>query len=276
MFLSFRDAIGGQPIGTWQRVAVDTAGRRRADHAVVDADAAIVAGTVVVLDHAGPAASRWSPERAVGPHACLDPVSERRARALDDDGWRDIVVAFARAAAIVRDAGATVVVAVDDDGLLHTTLSPLAGPPQPQRVLEVLRACAPCDLLVVIEDLAPRGLDVTAGLAFANDAVVAAQAKRLIATGGTAWLGPLRDREKGKSADHEGFDLATAAWAVGRVTVDEVWSIVRTRADDARVAARARRLGLHGVLRDHRDTIEAPTTTPETSTAAAPDPFESR
>ena len=165
-----------------------------------------------------------------------------------------------------------VVVAVDDDGLLHTALSPLSSiPTRRDRVLTILAACAPCDVLLVIEDLAPRGLDPTAGIAFARDAVLITNAKRLYATAGTAWLPPLRDRKKGRSVDIEAHDLASAAWAVGRVDV-EVYGVVRTAAPLDLVARKARQFGLAGFIVDERAAPQTPTTTP----TSAPDPFESR
>lgn len=268
------DATAGQLITSWQRVAVATIGRRFAQHAVAGAGDRLDDGAVVILDHAGPAASRWSLERAIGSAIAVDPVSDRRCSAIEDDGWLLVVDEFAAAARIVRAAGGRVVVAVDDDGLLHTALSPLtSSPPRSDRVLAVLRACAPCDLLLVIEDLAPRGIDVTTGLAFAKHAVLVAGAQRLYATGGTAWLPPLRDRKKGRSTDCEGFDLATAAWAVRRVVGVEVHAVVRSDAPLALLRSRAHRLGLTGFLIDERN---AATTTTTAAATTVPDPFESR
>lgn len=234
-------------------------------------NAAVAAGDVVVLDHAGPAASRWSLQRSVGVDITTDPLSARKSAALDDDGWSAVVAAYAAAAAAIRARGGTVVVAVDDDGLLHAALSPLASsPPRADRVLEVLAACAPCDVLVVVEDLAPRGIDATAGIAFAASAVAAAQSRVLYATAGTAWLPPLRDRRKGRSVDDVGFDLSSAAWLVGRVGVP-VFGVVRSAASVAALQVAAQRLGLAGIVVDERTTTLTTATAP-----TAPDPFESR
>ncbi len=175
----------------------------------------------VVLDHAGPASSRGSLERALAVDAVLDPVSKRRARAMTDDEWRATVSDYARCAGVVRAAGKDVVVAVCDDGLLHQALSPLLSPSQPERVLSVLRACAPCDVMLVVEDLAPGGLDATAGIAFAQQAVVTAQAMRVYATAGTAWL-------------PRAAPLASASWLIGRIDA-EVWRIVHQRQSGSRL-----------------------------------------
>ncbi len=271
-FAVLKDAVAGQPTSSWTRFAVRADGRRAADHAVAADIDSLPRGAVIVLDHAGPAASRWSLDRPVGSAVSLDPISGRRSTALDDDQWSAVLTGFGRASDVVRAAGGRVVVAVDDDGLLHTALSPLSSiPTRRDRVLTILAACAPCDVLLVIEDLAPRGLDPTAGIAFARDAVLITNAKRLYATAGTAWLPPLRDRKKGRSVDIEAHDLASAAWAVGRVDV-EVYGVVRTAAPLDLVARKARQFGLAGFIVDERAAPQTPTTTP----TSAPDPFESR
>lgn len=267
---TLRDASTTAPTTTWLRWAVCDEGRRGPQHAVLQANA-VAAGDVVVLDHAGPAASRWSLQRSVGVDITTDPLSTRKSAALDDAGWAAVVAAYVAAAEAVRRQGGTVVVAVDDDGLLHAALSPLASsPPRPQRVLEVLAACAPCDVLLVVEDLAPRGIDATTGIAFAKQAVVTARSRVLYATAGTAWLPPLRDRRKGRSVDDVGFDLSSAAWAVGRVDVP-VFGVVRSAASSSQLQAAAPRLGLAGIVLDERTTTLTTATAPTT-----PDPFESR
>jgi 2,4-dienoyl-CoA reductase-like NADH-dependent reductase (Old Yellow Enzyme family) len=236
------------------RIAVNAAGRRAADAPVLDDDrgAALVtqAGDdiVVVLDHAGPAAAAWSTERPVGASAVAEVNTGRLPRALDDDGWRAIVADFVRGAEHVRRAGGRPVVALDDDGLLHGCLSPLAGPPCPERARAVVAACAPCDVLVVVEDLAPGGTDATSGLSHARALVDAAAATTLYATCGTARLAPLSLREKGDSGDDTGHFLASAAWCVGHVDIPVV-AVGRARAANATLAARARRFGLAGVVR---------------------------
>jgi hypothetical protein len=267
---TLRDASTTTQTTTWMRKAVCDDGRRGPQHAVVST-CTVSAGDVVVLDHAGPAASRWSLQRSAGVDISTDPLSTRKSFALDDAGWAAVVAAYVAAAAAVRAQGGTVVVAVDDDGLLHAALSPLASaPPRPDRVLEILAACAPCDVLLVVEDLAPRGIDATAGIAFAKQAVATARSQVLYATAGTAWLPPLRDRRKGRSVDDVGFDLSSAAWAVGRVGVP-VFGVVRSAATVAALQAAARRLGLSGLVLDERTTTLTTATAP-----AVPDPFESR
>jgi hypothetical protein len=244
-----RTSDTGASVSTLVRLAVSPNGRRHPGQAVLDEAslAALPGDTMVVLDHAGPAASRWATERAVAVDEVVDPASGRRARALDDQEWATLVDAFAAAARRVRAAGHAVVVAVDGDGLLHAALSPLQSPSRPERVLEVLAACAPCTPLLTIEDLAPGGLDASAGVAFAVAAIEAAKAPMLIATGGTAWLLPLLERRKGRSVDQTGLALASAGWCVGRVAVPVV-GVVRDDVDVDVALAAARRLGLAGVV----------------------------
>lgn len=226
-------------------------GRRAAGHACIDDVADLVTGIVadtIVLDHAGPAASRHALDRPVALVGTpVDPVSQRRARPLDDHERTALIAAFADAAHRVRASGRRVVVAVDDDGLLHRALSPLGGPSDVEVVLRVIAACSPCDLRVVVEDLAPGGLDATAGIAFARRAVDVADATRVIAGGGTAAFDPLWSRRKGRSVDTSGLSLASAAWLVGRIDVP-VLGLVRGAVDVDVVTERARRLGLAGIV----------------------------
>jgi hypothetical protein len=256
-WLTCRDRDGAN---LW-RIAVRADGRRAADHASLDdlpaslaanRDGDVVADTVV-LDHAGPAASRHAVERSVALVGTpVDPVSQRRARPLDDDERSALIAAFADGARRVRASGRRVVVAIDDDGLLHRGLSPIGGAPDVELVLRVIAACAPCDLRLVIEDLAPGGLDASAGIAFARRAVDVAGATRIIASGGTAAFDPLWSRRKGRSVDTSGLSLASAAWLVGRLAVP-VLGLVRGTVDIEVVMTRARRLGLAGVV--HVDDV---------------------
>jgi hypothetical protein len=236
------------------RIAVSHPGRRAAD-APIFSDGACEAAlaqaandVVFALDHAGPAAAAWSTERPVGARAVPEVTTGRVPRALDDAGWRDVIDDFARGAAFLRRAGRRPVVALDDDGLLHGCLSPLSGGPCPERALAVVAAAAPCDVVVVIEDLAPGGTDATTGLDHARTLVRASGATTLYAACGTARLAPLQLREKGDSGDDVGHFLASAAWCVGAIEVP-VCAVGRARASDQRLLARARRLGLSGVVR---------------------------
>jgi hypothetical protein len=236
---------------TLWRVAVRADGRRDPAQTVITDVVGASEGAAadgIVLDHAGPAASRHALERAVALAGTpVDPVSGRRARELSPVEVQDLIAAFAAAAVRVRAGGRRVVVAVDDDGLLHRALSPLGGAPDVDLVVRVIAACAPCDLRLVVEDLAPGGLDPAAGIAFARRAVAIAGADRVFAGGGTAAFDPLWSRRKGKSVDRSGLGLASAAWLIGRVEVP-VFGVVRGPVDVDRVAARARGLGLAGVL----------------------------
>jgi hypothetical protein len=239
-----RDRDGG---ALW-RVAVRADGRRAPDHATIDDVDADACATTIILDHAGPAASRHARARAVA--LCgspIDPVSGRRALALDDAGRHQLLAVFADAARRVRAAGRHVVIAVDDDGLLHRALSPLGGAVDVEFLLRLIAACAPCDLRLVVEDLAPGGLDATAGIAFARRAIDAAGATAVIAGGGTAAFDPLWSRRKGRSVDASGLSLASAAWLVGRVGVP-VFGVVRGAADVDVVTTRAQRLGFAGIV----------------------------
>jgi hypothetical protein len=268
------------PLRWLRRLAVAAAGRRGRDpQAFPTVDEAIAGGLVAprphggagagstleerrrdvvfALDHAGPAAARWSTDRPVGIAAAPEVTTGRIPRALDDAGWQEVGAAFAAGAARLRAHGHLPLVALDADGLLHGCVSPLVGgTPDPARALAVLRACAPCDVLVVVEDLAPGGLDPTAGVAFARQAVVEAQAATLWATAGTAHLAPLQERRKGGSADDVGHFLASAAWCVGRVGVPIV-AVGHSVARDDVLRARAATFGLAGVARIGGDDIGA-------------------
>jgi hypothetical protein len=245
---------GGVFVHRLLRIAVNDVGRRSADAPVVtDATfAAQLAGTsrdvVIALDHAGAAAALWSKERPMAAAATAEVRTGRVPRALDDDGWCGVLADFARGADVLRRSGRRPVVALDDDGLLHGCLSPLCGAPCPERALAIVRACAPCDVVVVVEDLAPGGTDATAGREHARAFVAAARAATLYAACGTARLAPLSRREKGDSADDDGHFLASAAWCVGHAAVPVV-AVGHARATDATLRTRAKQLGLAGVVR---------------------------
>jgi hypothetical protein len=203
---------------------------------------------LLCLDHAGPAAARWQKERAFGAHFTVEPSTGRTAQALDDDGWRKVIRDHRHAADWCRQHGVHPVVGIFDDGLLHDCVTPLSGVPCPDRVHDVLAACAPCDVVVVIEDLAPGGLDPTAGVSLARDFAITAQSTTLYAACGTARLLPLHHRTKGTAIDDVGHFLASAAWCVGRVPLPIV-AVGRSGASDLSLCERARRLGLAGVVR---------------------------
>ncbi len=240
------------------RVAVRADGRRSPQHATIDDVDHQTIADAIVLDHAGPASSRHAVERAVAlVGAPLDPVSGRRARALLPFEVDAVIATWSAAAERVRASGRRAVVAVDDDGLLHRALSPLGGTPDADTVVGIIAACAPCDLHLTIEDLAPGGLDATAGLAFARRALAVAGATRVYAGGGTAAFDPLWSRRKGNSIDRSGLGLASAVWLSGCVSVP-VFGVVRgvvdVDVDVDVVTRRARGLGLAGVLHVEADT----------------------
>jgi len=243
----------GDPAATpgdlW-RVAVSAAGRRAAGAQVLDdLTATWPAGVVPLLDHAGPAAATWSLDRPLGPAAIKESQTDRLPRVLDDEGWAAVIACFAAAAESCRRRGLRPVVALDDDGLLHGALSPLMAPSggQVHRVRELVVACAPCDVLVVVEDLAPGGTDATTGRGTCKEMVALAQATTLYATSGTVRLAPLKERDKGASVDVDGAFVASAAWAVAAVDVPVV-AVGRSAAGHGVLAAAAAALGLTGVV----------------------------
>jgi hypothetical protein len=238
------------------RVAVADDARRSPSHPTIDDVTVTTQAPCIVLDHAGPATSRHARARAKALAGTpVDPVSGRRAEAMTPTEVAATTAAFAAAATRVRALGRRPVLAVDDDGLLHRALASDAGPGARTRVLDVIAACAPCELCLIIEDLAPGGLDPSGGIEFARKALGVSSSTMLIAAGGTAAFQPLCQRRKGNSVDETGLALASAAWLVGRLeqfASVEVYGLVRTVADvtldRAAVLSRARRLGLDGVV----------------------------
>ena len=223
--------------------AVEPLGRRAPDMPVVDAELVRAAGTVVLaLDHAGPAAALWSPDRAVGPDGAPEVRTGRTPRALDDAGWEAVTRAYASAAELAARGGVRCALVVDDDGLLHAALR--ADPSARARVLAIHAACGGVDVILAVEDLAPGGRDATDGIADAR-ALVAQGAKRIYAGAGTASLPALRRREKGTTTGVAAH-LASAAWLVGRVDAEIVAVVPHGDVDALGRAAAA--LGLRGVV----------------------------
>lgn len=228
------------------RVAVSPEGRRREAAPVVgEHDAA--AHVPVVLDHAGPRASSWLTDRAVGATDAPDPVTGRRPQALDDAGWQRITDAYARAAQRIPGA----ILGIDDDGLLQCTLSPRMGLGVQRglpRILEIHRAAGSGDVALTVDELCPNGIDATDGIAIAR-ALVAQGAKRIYAGGGTDALAPLKWRVKGtydRPLHHAAnAALASVLWLVGRVDA-EVIAVVPI--DAPGLYEKARAFGLHGVV----------------------------
>ncbi|MBI1949069.1 MAG: hypothetical protein HYS27_25500 [Deltaproteobacteria bacterium] len=203
----------------------------------------------VALDHAGPRAATWSLERAVAAADLPEPETGRRPRALLEAGWAALTERFAAAAARVRRADRTPVLAVDDDGLLQAALSPRTGGADDRarlaRLLAVHRACGPVDVALCVEELCPGGLDATDGIEAAR-ALAAQGAGTIYASGGTRAFGPLFHRTKGGSEGDPALALASAAWLVGRVSarvVAVVW-----RGEPGALLPPARALGLGGVV----------------------------
>ncbi len=248
---SYDDAAAGAAAGDAVVIAVSATGRRAKDDVVVDervVEGVKLRALIPFLDHAGPAAARWSVERPVGPAAVKESTTGRLPRVLDDDEFASFVAEFKAAADAVRAKGVVPVVAALPDGLLHACCSPLmCQPPRPDRVVAVVAACAPCDVLVVVEDLAPGGTDATTGVEFARLLVDTARATTLYATAGTVRLAPLLERDKGASVDVDGAFLFSAAWCVGRVNVPVV-AVGRSAAPRHVLRRRAKALNLAGFL----------------------------
>jgi hypothetical protein len=153
------------------------------------------------------------------------------------------------------------VLAADDDGLLHQTLSPrYSSLDLEQRYSLVLKLYIELkkiypDLMVLlpIEDLAPDGLDATDGVAIAK-ALVALGLKEIIATAGTRNFWPLYDRRqtKKKSLQQEDFlshepSLASALW-LKNIPNLSIWYLAFLSHDDEAIEL-AKDLGLVGLIK---------------------------
>jgi hypothetical protein len=235
-------------------VAVCAEGRRAVDHVVVD-DAVVAAwpaGVIACLDHAGPLAALWSTDRPVGSGLVAESITGRVPRVVDDAAVSALVDAYARAAAAFAARGVDVAVGAFVDNFCHACCSPLmCRPPRPELMHAIVAACAAVcavDVVVVVDDLAPGGVDATAGRALARSLgqALGARARRVIATVGTVRLLPLLVRDKGDATDGDGLFVDAVAFAAGaRVCAAGVAGAV----SDARLADRAKRLNLQGVLR---------------------------
>ena len=243
-------------------IAISAEGRRQPDDPVLDAALAdaladAVAGALaksprltVVLDHAGPAAAAWSVERPVGADDVPEPSTGRRPIPLDDAGWERVASTFASAAGLLRARGVPYVLGVDDDGLLHTTASPLSArlpaEVRRRRLLLCHAAAGQPDVALVVEDLAPQGLDPQDGIELAAS-FADAGARRIYASAGNERLPALKHRRKGQGQDPEGFFLDSAAWLVGRVADVEVHAVGRCAAPPQELRARGAKKGLCGI-----------------------------
>lgn len=238
-------------------LAVREDGRRVPDAPLVEASALRAAAArddvVVVLDHAGPEAGRWQEARALGPADVPAPVSGRRPRALDDAGWDDVIASFARAGAACREHGvALALIGASDDGLLASALSPLGFPGVSDeerrrpllRALDAVRdAGVEVGVVLTVEELAPGGLDPTAGVEIAR-ACVAHGASLVVARAGTAWFPDLRSRPRRMGEDEPW--LASALWLPSHVDVPVL--AAGPVVELSRALALAQRSGLAGVV----------------------------
>lgn len=185
---------------------------------------------VPVLAHAGPEAGTHSKERPLGPEAIVNPRHGRTPRVLDEAGWGALAQRYADAATHLRRHGAdALVLSMDDDGLLATTLSPRTHPSRTPAerlslVMQVLssvqRTGVHLAVALTVEELCPHGLDPTDGIAIAQ-ALDAQGVEAIVASGGTRSFAPLHRREAATIVDDP--CLATAAWLVGRTRVP-VWA----------------------------------------------------
>lgn len=238
-------------------LAVREDGARAADAPVVDEERARVAAArddvVVVLGHAGPEASRWREARAIAAADVPSASTGRRPSALDAEGWRDVIASFSRAAEMCSQGGVGfVLVDASDDGLLAGALSPLSFPGVTRErrrapLLEVVKAVRGRGLhvgvLLTVEDLAPGGLDPTAGIEAAK-ACEGAGSSLFVARAGSAWFEDLRSRPR-SMGDDEAW-LASALWLVPHVAapVYAAGPVV----DAKRALSLATQSGLAGVI----------------------------
>ncbi len=241
------------------------------DERLADALAAQVAGPLIVpvIDHAGPAAALWTQERALGPSDFPEDRTDRRPIVLDEEGWARIAAEHARAATLLARLP-IVVFGADDDGLFQSALSPRTNGAVDEagrraralHAFAAVRSALPAKTLlgvaIVVEELCPQGLDPTEGIAHAR-AFAAAGAAFLVASGGTAALPALKDRQKGRSLGPSEEWLWSAAWLVGAVDVPVIAQGPAQSMDAA--LAKARALGLDGVATT-TTTLPPPATGP--------------
>lgn len=242
-------------------VAVEAAGRRSVDAGTIaDALPPIAAARKrgvpisVVLDHAGPAAGLWAKDRPIGPGEVPEPRTGRRPRALEDEEWAALAQQLEAAAAACAAHDVPCILGVDDDGLLHATLSPRSAPAlSAARRLELILALhravsrgagRAVDVLLMVEELCPGGIDPTDGIAAAT-ALVAQGARRIFASAGSAVLPSLRYRQKGRTTRGATHVLASAAWLAGRVDV-QVLAVVP--AWESGIEEQAQRMLVAGVV----------------------------
>jgi hypothetical protein len=198
-------------------VAVDQAGKRHPQQLSFGADVvatAAAAGAIIALDHAGATAARWQLDRAVATHVLPCPFTGRHSRALTEQEATALLAAYATATEACAAANVQAVIVIDGCGLWHTALSPLGGLSGTLRApwLRALQMLVPAaGVAMVVEDLAPQGLDLTDGILLARS-LVDAGATTLWVGAGSPWLMPLWQRRKGGSTDDDRHHtLASAA-----------------------------------------------------------------
>ncbi len=149
--------------------------------------------------------------------------------------FEETVCAFEMASIKLAEQGCrAAILSADEDGFLHTHLSPRTKPilPLGQRIsdiVQVLRAVKNhlpfCGVALTVEELCPGGLDPTEGIAIAK-ALEAAGADFIIGSGGTKDFPALKWRKETQKKHEDLFDwddvdchLASPMWLVGRVSI---------------------------------------------------------
>jgi hypothetical protein len=243
-----------QPRELWV-LAVAAEGRRCSNHRLAttqNIDAALAAGAMVGLDHAGVRAAQWSNSRPVATHICVDPGTGRSSRGLDDLEWQTLMGGYRDALAACRAVDVPVAIITDGAGLWHTALSPLGGAPHgwPDRartaLLELLRVTSNASVAMVAEDLAPQGLDLTDCISLARQWLDAG-AKSLLVGAGSPWLSPLWLRSKGASTDDDRHHSLASIATLRDALAPASHAVVPMLHDRGNAAARAAALGFQSV-----------------------------
>ena len=248
------------PVALWP-LAIEAVGRSYAysptyldvPDGLWDEEQAAQTRVLPVLVHAGPEAGRHTRERPRGPEAIENIRCGRTPEPLDSSGWNRMAALYVQAAQHLQRLGArTLVLSVDDDGLLASALSPRTHPSRnlDERtaiVVKIIRALKKTGIGLAVaftlEELCPHGLDASDGIQVAL-AMEAEGIDALFISGGTRALEPLRRREAATIAD-DPF-LATANWLVGKTSLP-LWA-QGPAPDPARAFQHARQHGLAGIV----------------------------
>jgi hypothetical protein len=243
-------------------VAVEFAGKRSPDQPILDAKlASAIADAdsreqhlVPILDHAGPQAVHWMSARAYGPAAVKIPSSGRTPQALDANGWADRVKAYDLAAQYLSEARVPrALLGIHDSGLLASAISPMGYPGQseaqrwemPLHVFRKVKAVLnQLDVLLVVEEICPGGLDPMDGISFSLR-LEKEGAGGIWATGGSDYFPAARQRFEVRDQDCGDPWLTSAAWLTEKVQIP-IWAVGQTK-DSKMTLARAEQMGLTGI-----------------------------